>query len=371
MKMKVIIIGSSIAGAAMALALSDYAKVLVYEQKKEEDVSKKVCGNICTSSIEKYANELGLEEDFILSRYNKLKIFSKQNEAEFPTNEYEIDRRKLLREIVGKARKNSVQFNFHTRFSGFERKNGKFIVHLESARNKFEENADILIGADGALSEVAKSAGLFGKREFFLFLQTKVNAASIKNKALIPDKNSYNIFVGKNYGYYSYIFPSRDGKELKIGLGDDSDKDVSTMFSLFMEKLGTKKGKIEGALVPKPKVIRGRKNFFLIGDASCNLKYTGGGIVPDMEQVLALRDRILKKGNSRLESERRKLVLNRRITRMVQKMGDRDFDILLEILKKPRFKNAFSFRDDLGKGDIMKMLSPELIWTGLRIALRH
>jgi len=71
--MKVIIIGSSIAGSAMALSLSDYAEVVVYESKKEEDISKKVCGNICTYSIERYSHDLGLDENFILSRYNRIR----------------------------------------------------------------------------------------------------------------------------------------------------------------------------------------------------------------------------------------------------------------------------------------------------------
>jgi len=365
---KVIIIGSSIAGSTAALALSKSFDITVYDKKRMEEVSEKLCGNICTYSIEKLIDELGLEGNFVLSRYERINVFSRNNVASFPTREYEIDRKALLREMIRKAERNGVEFNFSTGFVKLEKRRGNYEVFLEKNGKTFSDKADIIIGADGALSGVAKSIGR-ANREFFLFLQARVRREQIGKKQFIPEKSSYSIFIGKNSGHYSYIFPSKDGKEFKIGLGDDYEKDVSEQFRLFLASLGVKNARIEGALIPKPKIVKGKGKVYLIGDSSCNVKYSGGGIIPSLEQALALNDELSGKPG-RMARVRRKTRINRRITRMMGEMGDKDFDRLLDILKDRRFEKIFSIRDDLNNSDILRMLSPRLLLLSTKIMLR-
>lgn len=369
--MKAVIIGGSVAGSAMALALSRFCKVTVYDERKKAEISEKICGNICTYSIERYAHALGIKEDFTLSRYNNINIFSKGNRASFPTREYEIGRKKLLSEMMKNALKNGAEFNFSTKFLDIRRINGAkkhYEVFFEKNGKRFSDKADVVIGADGAVSEVAKKIGRKNK-EFFLFLQTTVKRSQIGKEYLIPDKNSYSIFVGRNFGFYSYIFPSKNGNEFKIGLGDDFRKDVSEEFRLFLEYLGIKKSKFKGALIPKPGLISGSGGVYLIGDASCNVKYTGGGIVPIMEQVIALRDKILSGKDKKMRILKRKMLLNRMFTKFIERMKDSDFDFTLDVLKDPRLRNAFSSRDDVGSGELRKFLSPRLMLFASKVML--
>lgn len=368
--MKVVIIGSSMAGSAMALALSKFCEVSVYEEKKENEIHEKVCGNVCTYSLERFTNELGIKEDFATSRYHRINIFSKRNWASFPTREYEISRKKLISEMMSTSKKNGAKFNFSTRFQNIQKIRGHYEIFFERHGKTFSDKADVVIGADGAASSVAKSIGKENK-DFFLFLQTRVKKESISRKDLIPEKNSYNVFLGKSFGYYSYIFPSKDGKEYKIGLGGDVDSNVNEKFKGFLELLGVKKYKLTGAIIPKPKINEGKGNIFLIGDSSCNVKYSAGGIVPIFEQVLALRDRILYNKSKRMMKLKRKILINQRLTRMIEKMNDRDFDEILEVLKGSRYRDAFSSRDDLNKSNMLALASPRLALLAAKISLRR
>jgi len=368
--MRVVIVGSSMAGSAMALALSKFCEVSVYDEKKENEIHEKVCGNVCTYSLENFVKELGIKEDFVTSRYHRINIFSKRNWASFPTKEYEISRKKLISEMMNSARKNGVKFNFSTRFQNIQKIRGHYEIFFEKHGKTFSDKADVVIGADGAASGVAKSIGKENK-DFFLFLQTRVRKGHISRKDLIPEKNSYNVFVGKSFGYYSYIFPSKDGKEYKVGLGGDLDSNVNGQFKGFLDLLGIRKYKLTGAVVPKPKINDGSGNVFLIGDSSCNVKYSAGGIVPILEQVIALRDKILYNKNRGLINLRRKILFNRRMTRIIEKMNDADFDEVLGILRDSRYRNAFSSRDSLRKSDILSLSSPRLLLLAARISLRN
>ncbi len=369
--MKVIVVGSSIAGSAMALALSKSCEVSVYEGKGRNEIHEKTCGNICTYSIEKHLMDLGIDESasFILSRYNKINVFSRNNQASFPTQEYEISRKELLSKIIKGAERNGAKFNFGFEFLGFQKKNGRYDLIFKRKGKKFSDSADVIIGADGAMSRIAKSVGK-ENRKFFLFLQAKVRRSQIGKADMIPDKNSYNLFVGKKAGYYSYIFPSNDGKEFKIGLGGDFESEVSERFRLFLKQLGVRNAKVRGALIPKPNFVKGKGKVHLIGDASCNVKYSGGGIVPILEQALALRDKILENKSGRMRKVRRKAIINRRLTKFIEKMDDEDFDEVLETLKDDKFKRVFEGRDDVGIGDILRMMHPRTLLMASRIMLR-
>lgn len=360
--MKIIIVGSSIAGSALALALSKHAEVSVYEQKSRKEVANKTCANICTASIGRHLKALGINEDFSLSRYSRINISSKQNFGSFQTKEYEIDRKRLLKRIIEKAERNKAVFSFSAKFIGFERERKNLEVFFQKGERIFSDKADILIGADGAVSEVAKKAGLFKNRRFFLYLQAKVKRSDIKNKLLIPERESYNIFVGKSFGYYSYIFPSKDGK-LTVGLGECFE-DASSKFKSFLRFLGIRKTKIEGALVPYPKIVGHKKGIYLIGDANCNVKYTGGGIVPALEEALALKERIIDKKCRKSWKVRRKILLNSIMTRAIKNMGDRDFDRAITALKSMK-PGIFASRDELKSKGMLKIFS-RLFWIGLK-----
>jgi flavin-dependent dehydrogenase len=353
--MKVIIIGGSIAGVASAYQLAGKNEIAIYEQKKRSEVGKKVCANVYTFMIKSLLKEYGLDyRKYASMKFSRFSVFSKNNHAEFKTEEYEFDRAKLLEALIKKAENKGAKFFFNTNFVGFKKKNKKFIVTFKRGNKTFEDYADILVGADGAVSEVAKKSGLWGKRKFFLALQ-----ANVKNiRKYAPGKNSYSIMLGKDFGYYSYIFPAKKG--FIAGLEERPEKNVRKKFMDFLKIIGVKGAKIEGALIPEPKVIKLKKGIFLVGDAGCQVKFTGGGVIPAFMGAKALKFAVegnfkaYKKLNSRIK-------LNRLAVYYFNSMTDKKADKIIKIVKNKEFKDAAKYRDYFDKNHFKRILNPRIV----------
>lgn len=364
--MKAIIIGSSIAGSSLAYYLADSgADVVVYESKQRKDVGKKVCANIYTLMIKDILKDLGINyRDFARTHYNNFKVYSKNNSAEFKTEEYEFDRAKLLEKLISNAERKGARFVFNTSFKDFYRKNSKFIVSLKGKKFLLMDSSDILIGADGALSEVAKKSGLWKRRKFFLDLQATIPRASMKNEKYLPAKDSYNLFLGKEFGYYSYVFSSKNG--IVVGLADDKGKNVRKEFENFLRFLKIKNAKVEGALIPKPKAIMPKHNLFLVGDAGCQIKFSGGGVIPAFIAAKAVKEIIVRKDWKPYNKMISRVRFNTLATAFFNNLSDKRADNLIEISKDRRFADFLKYRDYLSKQDLKKIISAKLVLSAIK-----
>jgi len=349
--MRIVIIGSSIAGASAALALSKYSNVNVFEQKKKQDIGKKLCANIVTPSFLNYSRELGLDsKQFITSRFNKAIFISKNNDLFLRTKEFRIDRQKFLDAAVKKAGKQGARFYFETEFLDFKKEDGKFVIYLRKGKKNASVKADVLIGADGALSRVAEKANLSKNRKNFLVMQSEVPLKNLKFRA---DRGAYYIHLNRQFGYYSYIFPFKD--MAIIGSGNLIEK-AKENYSKFLKFLRVKPKKISAALIPFPKKTRFRKNLILIGDAACSVKFSGGGIIPSMADAIAARNMLIKKDSDKFRAAKNRIFMNRIASKVFLKMKDKDLDYLLEVMKSKGFAGLLEKRDKFGKSDYMKAL---------------
>lgn len=340
----VAIIGSSIAGSALALLFGKKGfKVKIFEQKSKPDISKKACANIVTNSFLKILKKLDIKpEGIVTKKFTVAKFYSQKKSVKIPIEDYEINRKVLLEKIINKAEESGAEFYFNSKFINFERKSGKYNISVESNRNKKKiEGIDYIIAADGAFSSVAKKAGLWQNRKFWLAIQTKVPAGMLKNFRI--DKDKYRIFFIPQLGYYSYIFPSKD--YLVAGI-ISSPKGAKEKFDRFVKHIGLKPLKKESALIPMPQKIKIRKgNLFLVGDAACQTKFTGGGIIPALQSAFALTEFIAdgsKKGMKELERE---IFLHHLISKALMNFKAADFDALFEIANKNNIQLAS--RDEL------------------------
>ncbi len=378
---KIIIIGSSIAGASAACMLAKYCDVVVYEKKAKKDIGKKVCANVVTPSFLKYAKMIGLNpKKYVIHRFSKAKGFSENNEVEFKTEEFRLDREKLVDDLIKLAEKNGARFEFNAEFKdvrneyisehpknlkgffGFKKRKRGYIIKLRKNNRLFEDSCDILVGADGALSNVAKKAGLWNNRKMFLVMHTEIPFSKVKKLGI--NKKTYYIYFGKKAGYYSYIFPYKN--RVVIGAGDEIDK-AKKRHKDFLKFIGIKGGKIKAALIPEPKVIPWKKDLFLIGDAGCNVKFSGGGIVPSMIAALALKEAIVDNSYKRIKNLNKRTLVNRIGTKLIKKWNDKEFDSILEILKQKKFKDIVMRRDEFNKSDYLKILDLKLLKFLLRI----
>ena len=174
-KKKVIVVGGSISGLAAACLLSKKMDVSVIEQKPKEEIGNKVCANVVTSTFLDLARKLGINpKEITLKKFSLAKFCSESNSVDMPVEDYEINRKKFVGLLVEKAVSNGVEFHFKTRFTGLQKIYRRYGVVFENNSKKTMETADFVIGADGALSEVARKAGLWQNRKFWLAMQSKI-----------------------------------------------------------------------------------------------------------------------------------------------------------------------------------------------------
>jgi len=349
--MRVIIIGSSIAGASAALALSKYANVNVFEQKKKQDIGKKLCANVVTPSFFNYSKELGLDaKQFIASKFSKAVFISKSNGLFLRTKEFRIDRQKFLDAAIKKAAGQGAKFYFETEFLDFKREKNKFVIYLRKGKKNVSVKADALIGADGALSRVAEKANLSKGRKNFLVMQSEVPLKSLKFRV---DRDAYYIHLNREFGYYSYIFPFKD--KAIIGSGNIIER-AKENYSNFLKFLEVHPKKISAALIPFPQKTHFRKNLVLIGDAAGSVKFSGGGIVPSMADAIAARNLLIRKDSDNFRVAKNRIFMNRLASKVFLKMKDKDLDYLLDVMKDKKFSGLLEKRDKFGKGDYSKAL---------------
>lgn len=365
------IIGSSIAGVSLALLLGKDVKVTVYESKPRKEIGKKLCSNICTEAINPILKNWGLvPERFILRKFTKQKILTRNKSITFPIKEYELSRTKLIEALIFRAQKNGAKFKFETSLVDFGKSadgKGFDISFMTKNGKKIFSRADVLVGADGVLSLVAKKAGLADDKKYFLYLQTNVSKKEV-NKKFIPGENAQNVFVGGEFGYYSYIHPS--GKGLSVGLGDDVHKDVKSSFENFTRFLGIKKFKLRGALIPIPKVVGKKGDIFVIGDAASQTKFSLGGIIPSMMAAESLRDVILNEDYYKYFLLKIRMFIHQLATHVLRKLDEEDYEELFEIMKDDKFKGLMASRDKFGWKELGILMSPKLVWFSLKNLLK-
>jgi flavin-dependent dehydrogenase len=356
---KAVIVGSSIAGSMLALLLGKAGiGTIVIEERARSQIGKKVCANIVTSSFLASVEKIGINpKTFLDKKFSIAEFYSANNSIKIPVEDYEVNRKKLLEEIIKKAENLGVKFYFDTRCIRIKKIGGSYNILTKRGSKLREARADYIIGCDGALSDTAKSEGLWQDRKFWLAIQTKVNIGKLKR--IKVKLSHYYIFFMPKFGHYSYIFPSK--KYLIVGTVANPKSAIKD-FRRFASFLKIGRCKKESALIPIPKRIRTKRgNVFIAGDAACQTKFTGGGIVPSIESCIAVRDIILKKNYEKMNELNNEIFLHQMISRVLSKMNERDLDRLFEIAKRGNIKTSYS-RDELRKWAVKVALgNPSLV----------
>jgi len=279
---KTIIIGSGITGTYLAKQLGNRAEV--WEKNKE--LKRKTCGGLISKTG---LNNLNLpHQEAVLNKVKGAKIKAGKNqftvEREKP-QAFVLDMKKLKKKLRKEARK-----------KGAEIKTGKT---WKPKQENNKEKDRILVGADGALSQVAREKSELNPTYSTYQIVTKTQA----------NPNHVELYLGKYApNFFAWKIPLNK-KEAKLGIAT-LGKNPKRAFQQFTEteKIEIKKEKIkrkESAPIPlfKPnKKITG-KNWALLGDAAGQVKATtGGGVVMGCKSAEKLA-RAIKKQKLELYSQ--------------------------------------------------------------------
>ncbi len=334
--MTIAIIGGGPAGLYTSYLLAKAGKeVTVIEEHKS--IGKPVqCTGIITSHLKDFIDVDDFNKRFVINNIEKVRVYSKTNflELKLKNPNYIVDRSKFDRYLAELAKIAGVKISLGETYLGNDEK--------RIFTNKRVLDYDLLIGADGPLSPVAKTNNMFRKRKLWHGIQARVKM-----------KNDNAVEFYPNVGSSAWIVPENKDT-VRIGLF--AEKDAKNIFEDFLKAKKVKKKDIieyQSGLIPKfdkEQVVQ-KNNIFLVGDSACQVKATtGGGIIPGMSAAEALAECIVKdKGRGRYKSKIKKvnkeMKKHLRIRKILDRLDEKAWKHLLDLLNKDKVKKVIEEHD--------------------------
>lgn len=303
----------------------------------------------CTGIISKNLRKIVPVESFVVNKVKGAVFYSRRRKFELATGRmqaYIVDRKRMDTFFARRARKAGAKIYLNHKFRSFSRqKNGK--IKLRFWGNKTDRGPnpalyDLLIGADGPVSPVAKSAGLYRKRDFLVGVQ-----AVVKGKF---DPDNVQVFLGSICpDFFAWLVPE-SASRARLGLA--SRKNAGARFQRFLSMFPELEVKErQGGLIPlfKERGLQ-RNNIYLVGDAGMHVKATtGGGVMTGLLAAEALARSIIrnKPYAHQLKKLNRELKITGMIRKSLNKFNDMRYDQLLDIANKQGIRKILETHGDM------------------------
>ena len=333
------IVGAGPAGSYLGYLLAKQGKkVSILEE--HETVGKPVqCTGIVTHSIEKFFK---LKRDVIAKKLDKVIVVSKNNKIEVNVDEIVMWRDMFDQFVAEMAQDAGAEILLNHHFIGFNGKNSIKVKDKKNDKTK-EIKTDVIVGADGPYSSVAKAADMNSNSKNYIGMQAKVK--------LKMDTTAFETYFGKDFpNFFGWCVPeSEDTVRLGIGCFENAQE----YFYKFLKNRTGKKDVLcwESGLIPlyNPKKVIQKGNVYLIGDAATQVKATtGGGIIPSLKAAQTLCDCIINNKNYNKEFKKqsgRELLLHLRIRNVLNKFSDKDYDKLLNLMSQEKVRKILKKYD--------------------------
>jgi flavin-dependent dehydrogenase len=366
----VAVIGGSASGFFTASLLARAGcSVDVLERAEALDPTPRTL--IVTGHMRTLLGEVG--ERAIVNEIRKFELFTDGRSARIPLKNPDliIERSRLIRGLAEQAQSHGAKVSFGNRFASLESNGNGLRVSVERASDarKEEMHADIVIGADGAVSRVAQAAG-WPRQPTVPLVQAIVRmpadmAADTVRVWFIPDDTPY---------FYWLIPESKD--RAVLGLIGEDGQETRRCLERFMEKRGFTPLSFQGARIPvydrwtpvERRVGAGR--VFLVGDAAGQVKVsTVGGIVTGFRGALGVSEAILNGGESReLRSLRRELDLHLLVRKTIHQFKQADYSRLVDLMNTSTTRSLGQYTRDEAARVLwhITLSQPRLLLMGLR-----
>jgi len=352
---KVVIIGASTAGLFAAYLLAkERIPVQLYDER--EGLGQPPRTLIVTSKL---SEVLGfVPHEAILNKANRLELISAHRHSCVALQEPDlvIERQRLIKLLARKAAEEGAKIYPGFRFLGFEDEGNKLLLSLENVAQGRQHTiaTNLLIGADGVLSNVARAASR-DSRETVTIVQAKV---------VLPSQTSADCvkvwFDREQTEFFYWLIPESEVRAV-IGLISRNGKGARENLEEFLSSQGCEPLEFQAARVPlhdpllKPSRALSNSRLLLIGDAGGQVKATTvGGVVAGLRGARAAARAVAgqapyRKTVRKLKAE---LDLHSMMRAVLNRFGDQDYDRLLELLNtrtrdllaansRDEFKSAF------------------------------
>ena len=361
---KIAIVGAGPAGSYAAKLLAEQGfDVELFEE--HEKIGRPVqCTGLVTREIFDFVDK----GSFIINELNGVKVVAPNGKVvEILLKEFVIDRQKLDSGLARQAVRAGAMLNLGWKFAGL--KNGK--VLLKHKNKIVAKKADILIGADGPLSSVAKAAGLWRGRKFYFGQQARV-----KGKF---DKSKFTTYLGKVApDFFGWVVPESRAVA-RIGLA--SKEKARELFDRFVKGVGGKIIDRQAGLIPIYSPFQqietdfSGMRVFLIGDAAGFVKATtGGGIISGLRSAKILAECIAKGKNypAAARKLRMDLLAHLLLRKTMNNLSETDYIIFVKLTGGNRVKKVLAEatrEQPIALGIKLAIAEPRLLKFWLRLFL--
>ncbi len=354
---EVIIVGGSAAGFYTAARVAQGGKrvrVLESQLSVEPEPRTLIVTNHFRRQLGASANES------VLNEIRRFELFTDGRSAQVALAKPDliIERAKLIPALARQARQAGAELSCDTRFLGLSPKANGIQVEVESRGQREELHAQSVVGADGAASRVARTAG-WTPIETVPLVQAIVR---LPKDCAVDTTRVW--FVPDDTPYFYWLIPESAERGALGVIGEDG-RDTAGCLARFLEKKGMEPLEWQGARIPVYKrwvpVKRrvGKGNVYLVGDAAAQVKVsTVGGIVTGFRGAQAVAESILQgRRGWELLALRRELSTHWLLRRTMHHFQQEDYSRLVDLL------NAAT-RDTLS--EITRDESARLLWNVLR-----
>jgi len=376
MKKDVAVVGCSGAGLLAAYELARKgASVQVFDA--EENLNPASRTLIVTSKLKELC--FPLQNSAIINEIRGFELFADGKMATIPFvyPDLVIDRSLVIRSLASMAKAEGAEIHMGHKFLRFNGSNGKglnFSVQKNGNPNEEEMTARVVIGADGATSKVAESAGWPALRLAHL-TQAVVNLP----KKYAPDLTKI-WFIPEETPYFFWLIPESRQRGV-LGLIGDEKKASRASLEHFLEKKNLEPLEFQEAQVPlwsewlPVSKKMGDGEVYLVGDAAGHVKVTTvGGVVSGFLGALGVAEAVLNGGDSqRLRALRLELTIHRWLRKLLHRFSQEDYVRLLGLLNKPAKEVLKRIPRDEAARMVRHLLlrQPRLVLFGLRALFKR
>jgi flavin-dependent dehydrogenase len=355
---EIVVVGGSAAGLYTALKVAQGGRaVRVLDARPGFDPAARSL--IVTHHFRKQMN--GCASDSIVNEIRRFELFTDGRSAQIALNQPDLilERARLIPALAKRAQQAGANLDFNTRFLHLAPNANGLQLHVDAAGRREEIHAGHIVGADGAASRVAKSAG-WPQAETVPLVQ-----ALVKLPKDCPPDTTRVWFVPDDTPYFYWLIPENAERGALGIIGEGSGEETKRRMEKFLEKKGMEPLDWQGARIPVYKrwvPVRkrvGAGEVFLVGDAASQVKVsTVGGIVTGFRGAQAVADVLLHAGGrEELGALRRELGTHWLIRRALHRFQQKDYSQLVDLLNT-------SARRSLG--EINRDESARLLWNVLR-----
>jgi len=366
------IVGGSVAGLFTAHLLGQAGKrVHVFEGADNFEPKPRTL--IVTHRLQELLGKVG--KSSVVNEIRRFELFTDGRVARIGLRHPDlvIERGKLIRDLAAAAQGSGAQISFGRRFVSMEQKTDALALQLQRSQGATEEaQVSTLVGADGAISRVAKAAG-WPAQETVPLLQ-----AIVRLPKDMPSDTTRVWFIPDDTPYFYWLIPDSPTRGV-LGLIGEEGPETRWALERFLEKHHLEPLEYQAARIPVySKWVPVSRNLaggdvYLVGDAAGHVKVTTvGGIVTGLRGALGVSEAILNgKPGRKLRDLRRELDLHLLIRKVIHNFNQTRYSRLVDLLNARTRQDLEEHTRDEPGGVLWRLClhQPQLLLFGLRAVL--